>query len=46
VTLTCRARTEQEKARTDTAAAGHPRVAGGGERGFSSRRGARRRTGS
>src|SRR3954454_20196782 len=33
VNLTCRARTEREKACIETVAAGHARVAGGGERG-------------
>jgi hypothetical protein len=46
VNLTCRARTEREKARTETVAAGHARVAGGGETGFSPGCGARWRTGS
>ena len=32
--LTCCARTEREKARTETAGAGHAGVAGGGEREF------------
>src|SRR3954465_15960953 len=46
VTPTCRARTEREKARTETVAAGRACVTGGGETGFSSGCGARRRTGS
>jgi len=46
VNPTCRARTEREKARTEPGFAGHARVAGEGETEFSSRRGARRRTGS
>src|SRR3954465_7006581 len=45
VNPTCRARTEREKARTETITAGHTPVTGGDKRGFSPRCGPARSSG-